>query len=192
VVNHSGLTASLRTPTAGVLAGTLTSGLSSPTAGVLAGTLTSGSTFEVVEDTTIQRNNDNTGSFEVDDGYGNLPLGDSTPLVTPGCISDVIWPEDLLSIVRKTLDIPIRKPRTPDFKFEMTMEAAEKNFLLLMHKYGGSMELELKAEQDSPMGMGSEFRSIESLRSIYGSHPLWNQMVPILLHGSKWPLEPIS
>jgi hypothetical protein len=88
--------------------------------------------------------------------------------------------------------MPIRKPREPYFKFELTMEAAEKNFLLLMHKYGGSMELALKAEQDSPMGMGSEFRPIESLRSIYGSHPLWHRMVPILSHGSKWPLEPLS
>ena len=40
--------------------------------------------------------------------------------------------------------------------------------------------------------MGSEFRLIEVLQAIYGSHPIWNWMVPVLRDGSSWPLEPIS
>ena len=62
----------------------------------------------------------------------------------------------------------------------MTMEAAERNYLLLMRKYDGSLELALKAQQHSPLGMGSEFRPIEVLQAIYDMHPIWNWMIPVL------------
>ena len=103
-----------------------------------------------------------------------------------------VCPDNLMEIVQQVLDIPIRKPDKPEFAFELSMEAAERNYLLLMQKYEGSLELALKAQQHSPLGMGSEFRPIEVLQAIYGLHPIWNWMVPVLRDGSLWPLEPIS
>ena len=42
-----------------------------------------------------------------------------------------VWPEDLMELVKRVLDMPIRKPKKPKFAFELTMEAAERNYLLL-------------------------------------------------------------
>ena len=72
------------------------------------------------------------------------------------------------------------------------MESAEKNFLILTKKYGGSLKAALEGQQESPLGMGSEFRPLEVLETIYGNHPIWNRMVPILRQGSTWPLEDLS
>ena len=83
-----------------------------------------------------------------------------------------VWPEDLVEIVQRVLDIPIRNPDKPEFAFEMTIEAAERNYPLLMQSYKGSLELALKAQQHSPLGMGSEFRPIEVLQAIYSLHPI--------------------
>jgi hypothetical protein len=102
-----------------------------------------------------------------------------------------VWPENLVELVQ-VLDTPIQKPDKPEFAFEMTTEAAERNYLLLMQKYKSSLELALKSQQHSSLGIGSEFRPIKVLQAIYGSHPTWNWMVPVLRDGSLWPLEPIS
>ena len=75
-----------------------------------------------------------------------------------------VWPVGIVDVVRKTLNIPIRKPEKPEFVFDMSMEAAEKNYLLLMQKYGGSLEKALTANRESPLEMGSEFRPIEVLQ----------------------------
>ena len=52
------------------------------------------------------------------------------------------------------------------------MESAEKNFLILTKKYGGSLKAALEGQHESPLGMGSEFRPIEILETIYGNHPI--------------------
>ena len=75
-----------------------------------------------------------------------------------------VWPDDLVELVQRVLEIPIRKPDKPEFAFEMTMEAAERNYLLLMQRYKVSLELALKAQQHSPLGMGSEFRLSKSCK----------------------------
>ena len=103
-----------------------------------------------------------------------------------------VWPTDLVDRVRLILQLPIRQPSKPEFSFELSMEAAEKNFLILTKKYGGNLKNALESQQESPLGMGSEFRPIETLESIYGNHPIWSRMVPILQQGSTWPLEDLS
>jgi hypothetical protein len=40
--------------------------------------------------------------------------------------------------------------------------------------------------------MGSEFRPVSVLHSIYNLHPIWDRMVTVLQAGSTWPLDPIS
>jgi hypothetical protein len=74
----------------------------------------------------------------------------------------------------------------------MTMEAAEKNYMILMKKYRGSLKNALEDHDGSPLAMGSEFRPVEVLSKMYSGHPIWNRMVPVLTNGSSWPLESIS
>ena len=41
------------------------------------------------------------------------------------------WPKDLQAAIKEVLKTQCVKPETPEFKFEMTKEAAEKNFCVL-------------------------------------------------------------
>ena len=87
-----------------------------------------------------------------------------------------VWPIDLVDRVRSILQLPIRQPSKPEFSFELSMESAEKNFLILTKKYGGSLKAALEGQHESPLGMGSEFRPIDILETIYGNHPIWSRM----------------
>ena len=86
------------------------------------------------------------------------------------------------------------KPPAPDpplFRFELSEEAAGYN-LEVLERFGMSLEAALSAQSSSPLGCGSEFRSIPVLAPLLGRHPLWNRMRSILSVGSIWALDPIS
>jgi hypothetical protein len=73
----------------------------------------------------------------------------------------------------------------------MTNEAAEKNFLTLS-RHNFDLEKAIHAQQHSPLGYGSEFRSTQHLKRIFGSHPCWFRMESILSNGAKFPLEELD
>jgi hypothetical protein len=50
----------------------------------------------------------------------------------------------------------------------------------------------IEAQAGSPVEYGSEFRKSEILKPLLGNHCLWPSMKNILLHGSRWPLAPIT
>eukprot|EP00804_Cyclotella_cryptica_P020545 CCRYP_003391-RA/>CCRYP_003391-RA protein AED:0.08 eAED:0.21 QI:0/-1/0/1/-1/1/1/0/170 len=77
------------------------------------------------------------------------------------------------------------------FKFELTREAALKNYLVLL-KYNRDLDLALKAQQDTPLGYGSEFRKASVLEPLLANHPNWPRLKEILTSGSNWLLEEIS
>ena len=79
----------------------------------------------------------------------------------------------------------------PEFDFQMTTEAAEKNFLVLS-KYGLDLAKAIEAQQSSPIGYGSEFRPPNILKLVFGKHPNWNRVSSILENGSDWPLEALN
>jgi hypothetical protein len=64
--------------------------------------------------------------------------------------------------------------------------------LEVLRKYNLDLEKALKAQQDSPLGNGKEFKPPSVLQQVFKLHPLWNQMEAFLLEGSKWPLVEIS
>jgi len=101
------------------------------------------------------------------------------------------WPENLVEIIQSVMSMKIHKPTKPEFAFDMSMEAAERNYLLLK-KYDGSLAVALQAQGDSLLSMGSEFRPLDVLQAIYGRHPIWERMVSLLKNGSTWPLDPID
>jgi len=69
------------------------------------------------------------------------------------------------------------------------LESAEKNFITLMKKYGGSLQRALDANGRSPLGMGLEFRAPKIIEPLYRHHPIWPRTKHILTYGSHWPLE---
>jgi hypothetical protein len=50
----------------------------------------------------------------------------------------------------------------------------------------------LKANENAPLGYGSEFVTPQELQKVFGLHPLWLQMESILKNGSKWQLVEIT
>jgi hypothetical protein len=81
---------------------------------------------------------------------------------------------------------------TPLFDFSFSLEAANKNFIILKRKFSGDLSKALLAQSDSPLGYGSEFKPIETLKLIFKNHSTWNRMKQILENGSKWPLQPLN
>ncbi len=97
----------------------------------------------------------------------------------------------MLQIIKQILKSKSPCSTKPEFCFEMTLEAAEKNFLVLKcHSF--DLGKAIKAQSNSPVGYGSEFRKHWILSPLLGNHPLWPQMKSILKNGSQWPTEPIS
>ena len=115
-----------------------------------------------------------------------------TPIWTLPSSSDKIWPSNLIEIIRAIKTILPRRPTPPDFTFDLTREAAEQNYMLLMHKHKGSLAALLESQRGSTVGYSSEFRDKATLYHLFARHPNWNRMTPILQNGSEWPLEPLD
>lgn len=79
----------------------------------------------------------------------------------------------------------------PLFKFELTMKAALQNYLVLL-KHNLSLESALNAQQDTPLGYGSEFRPVSVIEPLFEKHPMWPRLKQILTSGSSWQLEDLS
>jgi hypothetical protein len=105
--------------------------------------------------------------------------------------SQQAFPAELMNIIRNIREEEIPVPMPPEFAFEMTAEAAEKNFLVLK-KYNFDLDKAILAQKSSPLRYGSEFRSPRTLGQIFLHHPLWPQMKDLLISGSKWPLSSLS
>jgi len=69
-----------------------------------------------------------------------------------------VWPSDLITILQRIAATPCRQPSKPFFAFEFSLEAANKNFILLKRKFGGDLSKALLAQSNSPLGYGSEFK----------------------------------
>ncbi len=99
------------------------------------------------------------------------------------------WPSNLVDVIKTIVSKPSDRPTTPDFSFTFDMESAEKNYIILMKKYGGSLQRALEANSRSPLGIGSEFRASKIIEPLYRHHSIWPKIKHILTYGSHWPLE---
>ena len=102
----------------------------------------------------------------------------------------------MIDIIKEVVATHCNKPEEPEFKFdtstpEALQESAEKNWIVLA-KHGLDLERALEAQQDSPLGYGSEFKPSNILESIFAKHPLWPRLKSILDNGSIWPLEELD
>ncbi len=87
-----------------------------------------------------------------------------------------IWPTNLIKIIKAIKQIPPREPSRPEFSFDLSEEAAERNYLILMQKYGGHLSNALAAQKDLTVGYGLEFQEVATLSSIFQRHPNWKRM----------------
>ncbi len=96
------------------------------------------------------------------------------------------WPSNLFNKIKAVLSMPCTIPTPPEFSFKFTDDGAAYN-LEVLRKYDLDLRKALKAQQDSPLGNGKEFKPPSVLQQIFGLHPLWNQIEAFLSEGSKWP-----
>ena len=101
------------------------------------------------------------------------------------------WPNNLVEIIKGVMNVPCKTPLPPEFIFELSESAASHN-LNILNKYSNNLGEALRANENSPLGYGSEFRKPHELKKVFGFHPLWSRMESILKYGSNWPLEEIS
>jgi hypothetical protein len=87
---------------------------------------------------------------------------------------------------------PCCHPSKPIFKFDLSVEAAEKNYIILMRKFEGDLHKALHAQQGSPLQYGSKFKPVSTLAPIFSNHPSWGKMKTVLLDGLVWPLLPLD
>ena len=78
-----------------------------------------------------------------------------------------------------------------EFTFELTIESAQKNFLVL-RKYGFNLEKALAVQKGTPLEYSSEFRTADELAPIFQDHPLWESMKENLNTGVIFPLEKLD
>ena len=93
-----------------------------------------------------------------------------------------------MEAIKAVISTPSVTPAKPEFAFEMTEEAAQKNFCIL-NKYGRDLGRALAAQHKSPLGYGSEFRPTANLIHVFGLHPNWKRMEALLQTGSDWALD---
>ena len=101
------------------------------------------------------------------------------------------WPNNLVEIIKGVMNVPCKTPLPPEFIFELSESAASHN-LNILNKYSNNLGEALRANENSPLGYGSEFRKPHELKKVFGFHPLWSRMESILKNGSDWPLKDIS
>ncbi len=106
--------------------------------------------------------------------------------------SQNVWPSGIFSILQQTMATPGHHPSNPIFEFDMSVEAAKNNYMILMHKFGGDLHKALEAQHGSPLQYGSKFKPVSILALIFSNHPTWDKMMTLLSDGSTWPLSPID
>ena len=120
------------------------------------------------------------------------PIAELLQTPTPSDMHTFVpWPSNLIQIIKSILATNLPQPETPEFVFELTREAALKNFcILLRHKM--DLGAAIEHQQQSPIGYGSEFRPTNILEPLLYLHPYWSKVKSLLTHGSSWPLREIS
>ncbi len=101
------------------------------------------------------------------------------------------WPNDLVERVRAAVDFQCERPTTPEFRFELSTEAASHNASILI-KHNFDLGAAIDNNSSSPLGYGSEFRPVHVIRQLYKHHPNWIRLQSILTNGSEWKLDELD
>jgi hypothetical protein len=74
--------------------------------------------------------------------------------------------------VKAVVSSTCKRPKIPEFKFELTREAADHNAEVLK-TYGFNLGMAINANHDSLLGYGTEFGPANVLQSVFNLHPNW-------------------
>lgn len=100
-------------------------------------------------------------------------------------------PMDLVAHMRAAIESSCEQPSAPEFKFELSHNAANHNAKVLKwHKF--NLGIAINANFTSPLGYGSEFRPTSILRPIFQWHLNWSQLHLLLTNWSIWPLDELD
>jgi hypothetical protein len=78
-----------------------------------------------------------------------------------------------------------------NFSFELSNEAAMKNYLV-MKTCDMDLNKAFLKEGNSPLAFGSEFKPVSIIEPLFKKHPNWTRVKKILTEGSSWPLDPLD
>jgi hypothetical protein len=67
------------------------------------------------------------------------------------------WPNDLVERVKAVVSSKCERPKNPEFKFELTQEAANHKNAEVLKTYDFNLGTAIDANYDSPYGYGSKF-----------------------------------
>jgi hypothetical protein len=101
------------------------------------------------------------------------------------------WPINILYIIADIQETESPPPLPPLFTFELSKEATQMNFCILKC-FNMDVEQALKAQVDSPLGYGLEFKKAKTLQPLLHHHPNWARFELLLNKVLNWPLDPIS
>jgi hypothetical protein len=95
----------------------------------------------------------------------SMPYGNKAPLLLAN-----FWPPDLIQQIRNAIATESPKPDGPLFQFELSLEAAHKNYCLMKH-FNYDIGKALESQQNSPLGYGSELEQQPTLLHSLASTP---------------------
>eukprot|EP00957_Ditylum_brightwellii_P002162 166183-Ditylum_brightwellii.AAC.1 len=90
-----------------------------------------------------------------------------------------VWPDNLIGAISEVVNKREKLLIAPEFRFEMTAEAAHQN-LCILRKYKNDLSIAIKAQKDTPLEYGSEFRATNILEKIFRFHPNWKRLQSML------------
>jgi hypothetical protein len=125
-------------------------------------------------------------------GYPDPVIQGATPRVIRATTTTTpaIWPKDLIQKVSAAANLPSPTLTPSPFAFELSLEAAHKNFCIL--RQYGSIGNAIEQNPNSPIAQGSEFRTSSQLEPILCLHPNWPEFKRLIEEGSDWPVSDIS
>ena len=94
-------------------------------------------------------------------------------------------------MIQIILSSPCEKLHNSPFIFERTETAASHNSRIIMN-HKGNLDNLMQSLKYSFTHYGSEFRSINLLEKLLSGHSKWPKLKSIILHGTDYPLDPIT
>ncbi len=73
------------------------------------------------------------------------------------------WPSNLIKIIKSVVATISPKPTPPLFMFEMSSEAAHKNYCIFKKRFNNDIKQAILVHKDSPLGYRSEFQKSTTL-----------------------------
>ena len=117
--------------------------------------------------------------------YLSCTVDDFLPEVLAGPRDFLVPPSSFIKKVAEVANSPVPTPASPPIEFSTSEHALEKNSELLA-RFDYDLDQLLTAYSTTTLHPGSEFRPIEQLEKVLGSHPLFDSFCPILKEGMRY------